>query len=67
MNYELIIQELTETIKTLRSEIPANPAAPRNERLEKELQNNLADYFKHIDNAIDINALEQLYYKNVKI
>lgn len=69
MSLELteLVRELTETIKALESEIPANPASEKNGSIEKGLQNSLKSYFKHLDDAVDWNELERIYYKNVKI
>jgi len=63
---ETIDNLLDETIKILENQIPANPASERNERLEKRMQGSIAEYFKNIDQAIDWNVLEQIYYRNVK-
>ena len=57
---------LDETIKILENQIPANPASERNERLEKRMQKSIAEYFHEVDQAIDWNVLEQIYYRNVK-
>ena len=56
---------LDETIKLLENQIPANPASERNERLEKRMQKSIAEYFHDVDQGIDWNALEQIYYKGV--
>ena len=61
-----LIDELDKTIKLLESEIPANPGSDKNERLEKRMERSLAQYFKGLDQAIDLNALEQIYYRNVE-
>ncbi len=61
-----LIGELDETIKTLEAQIPANPGSEKNERLEKRMERTLAQYFRGLDQAIDLNALEQIYYRNVK-
>lgn len=61
-----LTSELNETIKIVGSEIPANPAGDKNERLEKRMQKSLAEYFQDVDRAIDWNALEAIYYRNVK-
>jgi len=61
-----LIDEVTEMILTLEEAIPANPASKQNERLEKGMQRSLAQYFKDVDQAIDWNTLEQIYYRNVK-
>jgi hypothetical protein len=57
---------LDETIKILENQIPANPASERNEKLEKRMQGSIAEYFRNVDQAIDWNVLEQIYYRNVK-
>ena len=61
-----MINEIDETIRLLENQIPANPASDKNEKIEKRMQRSLAQYFRSIDQAIDWNALEQIYYKNVK-
>lgn len=61
-----LIGELDETIKALEGKIPANPNSDKNERLEVKMQRSLAQYFRGIDQAIDLSALEQIYYRNVK-
>ena len=61
-----LVGELDETIKVLEGKIPANPGSEKNERLEKRMEKTLARYFRGLDQAIDLNALEQIYYRNVK-
>ena len=61
-----LIEELDETIKALDDTIPANPGSTKNEKLEKRMERTLARYFRGLDQAIDITALEQIYYRNVK-
>jgi len=61
-----LIDELDKTIKLLESEIPANPASEKNEKLEKRMERSLSQYFKGLNQAIDLNALEQIYYRNVE-
>ena len=61
-----LVDELDETIELLEAQIPANPKADKNEKIEKRMQGSLAQYFRNIDNAIDWNALEAIYYRNVK-
>jgi len=58
--------ELDATIKALDNTIPANPSSEKNERLEKRMERVLAQYFRDLNQAIDITALEQIYYRNVK-
>ena len=61
-----LFTELDETIELLEAQIPANPGSDKNERLEKRMERSLAQYFRGLDQAIDLNALEQIYYRNVK-
>ncbi len=61
-----VIANLDDLINLLEANIPANPASSKNESIEKGLQKSLSEYFRDLDNALDWNRLEQLYYKNVK-
>ena len=61
-----LLTELDATIKALDDMIPANPSSTKNEKIEKRMKRSLTQYFRNIDQAIDWNALEQLYYRNVK-
>ena len=60
------LDELDETINLLEAQIPANPASEKNESVKNRMQRSLAQYFHNIDQAIDWNALEAIYYRNVK-
>jgi len=61
-----LFTELDATIKALDETIPANPGTAKNERLAKRMEKTLARYFRGLDDAIDLEALEQIYYRNVK-
>jgi len=61
-----LLTELDATIKALDDKIPANPSSDKNEKLEKRMERSLAQYFRGLNDAIDITALEQIYYRNVK-
>jgi len=61
-----LVNELDETIELLEANIPANPRSKKNERTQNGMQRSLAEYFRNIDDAIDWNALEQIYYRNVQ-
>lgn len=61
-----LIAELDETIELLETNIPANPRSKKNERTQNGMQRSLAEYFRNIDQAIDWNTLEVIYYRNVK-
>ena len=67
MNNITCLDELDETINLLEAQIPANPASENNEAVEKRMQRSLAQYFRSVDQAIDWNALEAIYYRNVKV
>jgi hypothetical protein len=62
-NLELLT-EIDLTIAELEKSIPASPA--RNANIESALRRELANYFKSLEDGIDWNALEQLYYKLVR-
>lgn len=61
-----LLSELDKTIEALGDTIPANPSSKKNEKIEKRLERLLARYFRSLGQAIDIEALEQIYYRNVK-
>jgi len=61
-----LLAEIDQTVALLEADIPANPSSAKNEKLEKRLERSLARYFRHIDQAIDIEGLEKIYYRNVK-
>jgi len=61
-----ILAELDEIINLLEAEIPANIQSPENQRLEKRLQRDLANYFKSLADAFPYDQVDQLYYKYVK-
>lgn len=55
-----------DMIQLLENEVPANPESDRNQRLMKQLERDLKRYFKDLDNAIDYDRLEQIYYQYVE-
>lgn len=59
-----LLNEINQTIQLLESKIPANPLA--NEKLEAGLLKSLKNYCNLIENALDINEIERIYYRNVK-
>ena len=61
-----VIKELSEIIGLLEAEIPASMAKPENQKLEQGLARSLAEYFKRLDQGIDITALEQIYNRWVE-
>ena len=61
-----LLTEVEKTIRLLEAEIPANPNAPKNERLEASLAKDLRDYFRGLSNALPFGDIEMLYYRLVK-
>lgn len=61
-----LLSEIDATIEVLEADIPANPSSIKNEKLEKRMERSLSQYFKGLNDAIDIDALEKIYYRNVK-
>lgn len=61
-----LLAELDATIDALDDTIPANPSSHKNEKIQKRMERSLAQYFRGLDDAIDITVLEQIYYRNVK-
>ena len=61
-----LLTELDATIDALDDKIPANPSSHKNEKIQKRMERSLAQYFRGLNDAIDITALEQIYYRNVK-
>ena len=61
-----LLNELDQAIALLEADIPANPNSAKNEKLEKRMERSLAQYFRSLNNAIDIDQLERIYYRNVK-
>jgi hypothetical protein len=63
---ELLLKEIDVTVKALEDKIPANPSSSTNESIENGLRKELSKYFKHLDDAMSIEGLERIYYRNVK-
>ena len=60
------IQTIAEIIELIESEIPVNPNAARSRRLERRLERELSEYFNMMMEAIPIEQIEQLYYKEIQ-
>jgi len=62
--------ELYETLMLieamLRAEIPANPESPKNQRLARSLERELAKYFRALEQAFPWERLDAIYYQYVK-
>ena len=63
---ELGASELEATICLLEAEIPANPRAGKNERLESGLRRELERYFRGLAKAFPADEIDRIYYKHVK-
>lgn len=60
------ISQLDDMIAVLEVSIPANPAAPKYDKMAIGYEAVLADYFKKIKNAFPYDALDSIYNKYVK-
>lgn len=58
--------ELDEIINLLEAEIPANIRSPKNQRLERALQRELAKYFRTLGDAFPYTKVSRLYELYVK-
>lgn len=63
---EILAVELDALIRLLERDIPANPSSISNEKRERALQKELADYFKALEQAFPYGKLGELYYRHVK-
>ena len=59
------VSVLDEAIEMAEAEIPANPNAPRNLRLERSYARLMSNYFKGLEQAFPYDRLDSIYYKNV--
>lgn len=60
------MQELDDLIAILEAQAPANPRSPENERLAREFEKDLRDYFNKLENAMPMGKIEALYRRRVK-
>lgn len=61
------IAELDSLLCLVESQaVPGSPNSPKNEKLEKALQHDVADYFKSLEAAFPYDSLANLYLKRVK-
>jgi len=52
-------------IALLEAEIPANPKSPKNQKLRKRLEQNLAKYFDNLGKAFPYSELDKIYNRYV--
>ena len=60
------IAELDKLISLLEAEIPANPNAPKNVKLRKRLERNMAKYFRSLDDAFPYSRIAAIYNRYVE-
>lgn len=60
------MKELDDLIDIMEAAIPANPAAPKNQKLADELEAELKKYFKQVQDMMPADKLEQVYNKYVE-
>jgi len=65
LEFGLVLDELDDLITLLEAKIPANPASPANQRLQKRLERDLAKYFKSLADAFPYGKLERIYNRYV--
>jgi len=61
-----VITEINSLIQLLEAEIPANPNAPRNQKLARKLEKELASYFDKLEQAFPYSKLSSIYNRYVK-
>ncbi len=61
-----VLQELNQIIELLEADIPANPESPKNKRLRRRLERDMAKYFNDLADAFPYSKLEAIYNRNVK-
>ena len=66
MTMETTCEVLMEIIQLLEAEIPANPQSPKNKRLAKRLEGELAKYFDKLEKAFPYSQLDKIYNRYVK-
>jgi hypothetical protein len=60
------MQELNDLIAFLESTIPANPESPKSKKMAGQLEDDLKDYFKKLEDAVPMGKLEKVYNKYVE-
>jgi len=58
--------ELNQLVNLLEAQLPANPDAPANRKLERQFASSLSDYFNGLADAFPFYKLTELYYSGVK-
>ncbi len=64
---EAILKELDELIRLAEAVIPANPASPDNEKLEKQYAEIMSEYFRQLEHGFPYQQLSDIYNKHVKV
>jgi hypothetical protein len=58
--------ELNQLVSLLEAQLPANPDAPANRKLERQFANSLALYFQGLADAFPFHKLPEIYYNRMK-
>lgn len=58
--------EIDETIALLEADLPGSAEGPEGQRLANSMEREVREYFKALDTALPVQALENLYWKHVK-
>ncbi len=61
-----VVSELGSIIALLEAQIPANQASPKNQKLKRSLERDLAKYFKALDTAFPYSKLAAIYNRYVE-
>ena len=61
-----ILATIDEIIVLLEAEIPGNQNSPKNQKLKRRLERDLAKYFRSLEDAFPYGKLAAIYNRNVK-
>lgn len=66
IRHDALDLELRQLENVLEAHLPGNPNRPINEKLAKDLEAEVREYFDSLLTAFPWERVEQLYYHNVK-
>ena len=61
-----VVTAIDEIIDLLEAQVPASQGSPKNQRLKKRLEVEMAKYFRSLEKAFPYGKLTALYNRNVK-
>ncbi len=61
-----LLAEVDKLLSFLEAEIPGNINTPKNQKLERSLERDLAKYFRRLEQAFPYSKLAGIYNRNVK-